>query len=107
MVNSAPIIIVTLQTFPFVLDAIRKQTSLRERSFAVIADEAHSSQTGAATSALSRVLAVEQIEDGTEWSAEDVLLADMKQRAEHRNISYFAFTATPKAKTLLRFGRRP
>ncbi len=77
------------------------------RTFAVIGDEAHSSQTGAAASALSRVLSVEQIEYGAEWSAEDVLLADMEQRAEHRTISYFAFTATPNAKTLLRFGRRP
>jgi type I restriction enzyme, R subunit len=107
LINSAPIIIVTLQTFPFVLDAIRQQTSLRERTFAVIADEAHSSQTGSAASALSRVLASEQIEEGAELSVEDVLLADMEQRAEHANISYFAFTATPKSKTLMRFGRRP
>jgi type I restriction enzyme R subunit len=84
-----------------------RATTSPTRTFAVIADEAHSSQTGAAASALSRVLSVEQIEYGAEWSAEDVLLADMEQRAEHRTISYFAFTATPKAKTLLRFGRRP
>jgi type I restriction enzyme R subunit len=107
LVNSAPIIIVTLQTFSFVLKEIRKHASLRARTFAVIADEAHSSQSGTAASALSSVLSAEQIEEDAEWSAEDLLLAEMEQRAEHRNISYFAFTATPKAKTLMRFGRYP
>lgn len=99
--------IVTLQTFPFALEAIRTQGSLRTRRFAVIADEAHSSQTGSAASALSKVLSAEQIQEGEEISAEDVLLAEMEDRATHPNISFFAFTATPKAKTLLRFGHRP
>jgi type I restriction enzyme R subunit len=102
-----PIIIVTLQTFPFALEAIRTQGSLRTRRFAVIADEAHSSQTGSAASALSKVLSAEQLQEGEEISAENVLLAEMEDRAAHPNISFFAFTATPKAKTLLRFGRRP
>ena len=107
LIDRVPIIIVTLQTFPFVLEAIRQQTSLKDRTFAVIADEAHSSQTGSAASALSRVLTAEQIAEGEDISTEDVLLAEMEQRATHPNSSYFAFTATPKAKTLMRFGRRP
>ncbi|MBX0329986.1 DEAD/DEAH box helicase family protein, partial [Oscillochloris sp. ZM17-4] len=107
LLDRTPIIIVTLQTFPFALEAIRTQGSLRTRRFAVIADEAHSSQTGSAASALSKVLSAEQIQEGEEVSAEDVLLAEMEDRASHPNISFFAFTATPKAKTLLRFGRRP
>jgi type I restriction enzyme R subunit len=107
LLNRTPIIIVTLQTFPFALEAIRTQGSLRTRHFAVIADEAHSSQTGSAASALSKVLTAEQIQEGEEISVEDVLLAEMEDRATHPNISFFAFTATPKAKTLLRFGRRP
>jgi len=107
LLNRTPIIIVTLQTFPFALEAIRTQGSLRTRRFAVIADEAHSSQTGSAANALSKVLTAEQREEGEEVSAEDVLLAEMEDRATHPNISFFAFTATPKAKTLLRFGRRP
>jgi type I restriction enzyme R subunit len=107
LIDRTPIIIVTLQTFPFALDAIRTQASLRQRAFAVIADEAHSSQTGSAASALSKVLTTEQQEEGEEVSAEDLLLAEMEQRATHPNISFFAFTATPKAKTLMRFGRRP
>lgn len=107
LLERTPIIIVTLQTFPFVLEAIQKQTSLKARRFAVIADEAHSSQTGSAAGALSKVLTAEQVQEGEEISSEDVLLAEMEQRAAHPNISYFAFTATPKAKTLMRFGRRP
>ena len=105
--GNAPIIIVTLQTFPFVLDAIRKETSLKDRTFAVIADEAHSSQTGSAASNLAKVLTAEQIAEGEEVAAEDILLAGMAARAEHRTVSYFAFTATPKAKTIERFGRSP
>ncbi|MEN9936829.1 MAG: hypothetical protein RLZZ387_3408 [Chloroflexota bacterium] len=107
LVDRTPIIIVTLQTFPFALEAIRTQTSLRDRTFAVIADEAHSSQTGSAASALSKVLTAEQVQEGVEVSVEDVLEAEMEQRATHPNISFFAFTATPKAKTLMRFGQRP
>jgi len=107
LLNRTPIIIVTLQTFPWALEAIRTQGTLRARRFAVIADEAHSSQSGSAASALSKALTTEQREEGVEVSAEDVLLAEMEDRATHPNISFFAFTATPKAKTLLRFGRRP
>ncbi len=107
LLDRAPIIIVTLQTFPFALEAIQKEGSLRERRFAVIADEAHSSQTGSAAGSLSKVLTAEQIQEGEEVSVEDLLLAEMEDRAAHPNISFFAFTATPKAKTLMRFGRRP
>jgi len=107
LVNRAPIIIVTLQTFPFVLDEIRQRATLKARRFAVIADEAHSSQTGNAAAKLAQVLGAEQIEEGVEVTPEDLMLADMESRAEHANISYFAFTATPKARTLERFGRVP
>ena len=107
LLDRTPIIIVTLQTFAFVQKLISEQASLRQRTFAVIADEAHSSQTGSASSALTKVLTSEQIAEGEEVSLEDMLVAEIEQRAEHPNVSYFAFTATPKAKTLLRFGRRP
>jgi type I restriction enzyme, R subunit len=105
LVERMPIIIVTLQTFPFVLDAIRESMSLKDRKFAVIADEAHSSQTGAAARKLKQVLTVEQFEEDEEISAEDVMLAEMEARTQPQNISYFAFTATPKSKTLEMFGR--
>ena len=105
LIERAPIIIVTIQTFPFVLDEIRENASLKERKFAVIADEAHSSQTGNAAKKLRLALTAEQIEEGEEISAEDVMLASMEARVQPKNISYFAFTATPKAKTLEMFGR--
>jgi type I restriction enzyme R subunit len=105
LVEAKPIIIVTIQTFPFVLDSIRELASLKERRFAVIIDEAHSSQTGAASRNLKRVLTAEQIEEGEEVSTEDLLVADMAARQPPANASFFAFTATPKAKTIELFGR--
>jgi len=104
---SQPIIIVTIQTFPHVLKAIENSLTLKERCYAIIADEAHSSQTGATASKLKEVLSVEGIEDGAEPSAEDMLAASVTARKESPNLSYYAFTATPKSKTLELFGRRP
>lgn len=105
--NSDLIIAVTVQTFPFALDEIRADTSLKGRRFAVIADEAHSSQSGQISSKLKAVLTAEQvkeIQDGGEIDVEAILAAEMTERAESQNISYFAFTATPKNKTLELFG---
>jgi len=107
LMGNTRIIIVTLQTFPFVLEAIQQQTSLKERRFAVIADEAHSSQTGATARKLRQVLMADEQEEDVEISAEDVLDATLAARSQARNISYFAFTATPKAKTLQLFGPPP
>lgn len=76
----------------------------------MIADEAHSSQTGEAASKLKAVLTAEEfkeLEDGGEVSTEDILAAQMSARATDAGITYVAFTATPKAKTLELFGRRP
>lgn len=105
--SSTAIIIVTIQTFPHVLDAIRKDSTLAGRSYAVIADEAHSSQTGTTARKLREVLMSEQLEGDTELDSEDVLRLSLEARKGSNNISYFAFTATPKAKTLELFGRRP
>ncbi|MGY1978166.1 type I restriction endonuclease subunit R [Nocardia gipuzkoensis] len=102
------IIIVTIQTFPFALEAIANKEALRGRSFAIIADEAHSSQTGGASNKLKQVLSqseLDEVAEGGVVSAEDILAAETKARAEARNISFFAFTATPKATTLQLFGR--
>ncbi|MBB3059730.1 type I restriction endonuclease subunit R [Microbulbifer rhizosphaerae] len=100
-----PIIIVTIQTFPFVLKAIQESTGLKDRRFAVIADEAHSSQTGATARQLREVLMAEQLAEDEEVDGEDVLAATLEARRGSPNISYYAFTATPKAKTLELFGR--
>ncbi|MAF31488.1 MAG: restriction endonuclease subunit R [Magnetococcales bacterium] len=101
------IIIVTIQTFPYVLDAIREDSTLAGRNYAVIADEAHSSQTGATARKLREVLMAEQIEEDEELSSDDILRLTLEARKGSKNISYFAFTATPKAKTLELFGRTP
>lgn len=105
--DGVPIIIVTIQTFPYVLDAIQKETSLKGRTFAVVADEAHSSQTGAAAKKLKQVLTAEQLAEGEEIPVDELLAAEMAARPQQNSLSYFAFTATPKAKTLEMFGRLP
>ena len=104
------IIVVTIQTFPFAMTEIRENKGLKGKTFAVIADEAHSSQSGEVAAKLKAVLTAEEIKDieeGGEVSTETVLAAEAAERAESANISYFAFTATPKAKTLEMFGRPP
>jgi type I restriction enzyme R subunit len=107
--NGELIIAVTVQTFPFALNEIRADKGLKGKRFAVIADEAHSSQSGQISSKLKAVLTAEQvkeIEEGGEIDVETILAAEMTERAESKNISYFAFTATPKNKTLELFGRK-
>lgn len=104
------IVVCTIQTFPFAIKAVRELAATGGKRFAVIPDEAHSSQTGEAASKLKQVLSVEEqqeLADGGEVSSEDLLAADMANRASDKGITYAAFTATPKAKTLELFGRRP
>ncbi|EZQ04772.1 type I restriction endonuclease subunit R [Acinetobacter sp. Ver3] len=102
-----PIIIVTIQTFPFVLSAIENSTSLKERKYAVIADEAHSSQSGSTARQLKETLMIEEREEDDNLSSEDVLDAVIASRKGSQNLSFYAFTATPKDKTLQLFGRLP
>ncbi len=105
--RGAKIIITTIQTFPFVLDAIQKRTTLKDRNYAIIADEAHSSQTGSTAKQLREVLTAEQIEEGVELSAEDIITAQLELQIATSNLSFYAFTATPKTKTLEMFGVLP
>jgi type I restriction enzyme R subunit len=105
---SQPIIIVTIQTFPFVLKAIENSAALKERNYVVIADEAHSSQTGSTARQLKEVLMMDgKGGDDEELSTEDILDAAVASRRASNNLSYLAFTATPKTKTLELFGRLP
>lgn len=104
------IVVCTIQTFPFALEAVRELAATEGKHFAVIADEAHSSQTGQAAAKLKQVLSVEEqqeLEDGGEVSTEDILAAQMAARASDGGVTYIAFTATPKSKTLETFGRVP
>ena len=107
--NAQPIIIVTIQTFPFVLKAIEDSVSLKARCYAIIADEAHSSQSGLTARQMKEVL-MKEAGNGDEDEApdsEEIIAATVAARPASGNLSFFAFTATPKPKTLELFGRRP
>ncbi len=106
------IIVTTLQKFPVIANEIGE---LPGKRFAVIVDEAHSSQSGESTKSLKAVLASESLEDAErsesdaetpEEELENTILAEMERRGRLPNLSVFAFTATPKAKTLELFGTR-
>ncbi|MDO8313219.1 MAG: DEAD/DEAH box helicase family protein, partial [Sideroxyarcus sp.] len=104
------IVVCTIQTFPFALEAVRKLAATQGKRFAVIADEAHSSQTGEAAAKLKAVLSPEELaefNDGGEISSEDILAAQMAARSDDGGITFVAFTATPKNKTMEIFGTRP
>ena len=94
------IIVSTVQKFPFILDEISKDEM--GRTFAIVIDEAHSSQGGKTSAAISAAL-------GDDFDAEDAVNDALEQRMKSRkmldNASYFAFTATPKNKTLEMFGQ--
>ena len=107
----AGIIITTLQKFP----VIYKEVNSGKRRFAIIVDEAHSSQTGDAAKKLKRALAdteeilkeyaeFENTEEEKRLDDEDRLLNELAAQGIHENLSFFAFTATPKGKTLNMFG---
>jgi type I restriction enzyme, R subunit len=95
------IIISTVQKFPFILDEIGSEH--RGRRFAIIIDEAHSSQGGRASAALSMALSTAGAEEDDE-TLEDKINRLMEAKKLLPNASYFAFTATPKNKTLEIFG---
>jgi type I restriction enzyme, R subunit len=104
------IVVCTIQTFPFALKAVRELAATDGKRFAVIADEAHSSQAGDAATKLKEVLSAEELKelnDGGEVSMDDVLAVQMTSRASDTGITFVAFTATPKTKTMEIFGTRP
>jgi type I restriction enzyme, R subunit len=105
MKDGTPIIVVTLQTFPYAQQLILEDMSLKDRRFAVIVDEAHSSTGGTAAADLRYVLTGEREEDWEKLTVEDRLAAKQTARRPPPNASYFAFTATPKHSTLSLFGR--
>jgi type I restriction enzyme R subunit len=97
------IIISTVQKFPYILEEIGKEQEHRGRRFAILIDEAHSSQGGKASASLSMALSQAGAEEDDE-TTEDVVNRVMESRKLLPNASYFAFTATPKSKTLEIFG---
>ena len=101
--NKKKVIICTIQTFPHLLKEMEDLGSLK---FAIIIDEAHSSQSGETSAKMNAVLADkgEDAEDEDEPTLEDKINALIESRKMIKNGSYFAFTATPKNKTLETFG---
>lgn len=103
------IIVSTLQKYPVIAGDIQDMPGKR---FAVIVDEAHSSQTGESTKSLKAVLSAGTLEEAEvaegaeEEDFEDRIVTEMRRRGRLANASYFAFTATPKAKTLELFGNK-
>ena len=119
--NATPVIITTLQKFPFVSEQLKKLAEkrgsaatgmLRTRHCAVVVDEAHSSQGGETAADLKEVLGGEDLQEEAQKRAVEEghdnleeLYRSMAKRGHQENLSFFAFTATPKHKTLAVFGR--
>jgi type I restriction enzyme R subunit len=100
------IIVTTLQKFGVIMDSMG---DLPGERFAVIVDEAHSSQAGESAKAVQKVLSYssdEEQKDEEEKTTEDRILEELKTRGPQKNVSYFAFTATPKPETLQQFGTK-
>lgn len=98
------IIITTIQKFPYILDEI---TSLKSKTFAIIIDEAHSSQSGTNAQKMSEAIrdkSLDEEEEAREESLDEKIIEIIKNKKLQKNASYFAFTATPKPKTLEMFG---
>ncbi|HAB62735.1 MAG TPA: DEAD/DEAH box helicase [Pseudomonas sp.] len=100
--NGKKIIITTIQKFPFIIDGI---SDLSDKRFAVIIDEAHSGQSGQAHDTMNRAMGAGDV-DPDEDDPQDRILAAMQSRKMRGNASYLAFTATPKATTLEKFGEQ-
>jgi type I restriction enzyme R subunit len=111
--GDAKIVVTTIQKFPFVLN---KVGVMKNRRFAVIIDEAHSSQSGKTAVKLREALTNEGFkvdadgqgdgDDTKDISSEELVAKLVSSRKRPPNVSYYAFTATPKAKTIELFGRK-
>ncbi|UZW12850.1 type I restriction endonuclease [Clostridium pasteurianum] len=109
LIGGTRIVITTLQKFPFILE---KVSTLSKGKYAIIIDEAHSSQTGKSARAVKEALSVKTLEEAMEADkleenlddTEEKILETITKSGKQKNISYFAFTATPKPKTLEMFG---
>ncbi len=101
LVDGKKIIITTVQKFPYLLEKIG--TDLKGKNFAIIIDEAHSSQSGRAAASLNMAVSG-SLSNDDEFEIEDKLNEFIEARKMPENASFFAFTATPKAKTIQMFG---
>ena len=101
LIDGKKIIITTVQKFPYLLEKIG--TDLKGKNFAIIIDEAHSSQSGRAAASLNMAVSG-NLRNEAEFEIEDKLNELIEARKMPENASFFAFTATPKAKTIQMFG---
>jgi type I restriction enzyme R subunit len=101
--NCTPIIVTTLQRFPIISETVAQN---KDKTYAVIIDEAHSSQAGESARHLRKALSLEEAEkaDGVEKSLDEIIADEIKAKGDQSNVSFFAFTATPKPKTIELFG---
>lgn len=105
--SGSNIVVTTLQKFPYILEEVK---DLPKRKYAVIIDEAHSSQTGLMAKKMKHVLSTNSLEEAEILDSEDLdeideeILKEIEAYRNLKNISFFAFTATPKNKTLEMFG---
>ena len=97
--SNTKIIATTIQKFPYIVDNV---SDLKDKKFAVIIDEAHSSTSGKEMAAVTKVLGKNSLVD---VSSEDLIVDEIKRHGKQSNVSMFAFTATPKPTTLNIFGR--
>ena len=100
--SGSKIITSTIQKFPYICS----ETKVSGKKFAVIIDEAHSSQSGKANAKMKMALIDKDIDPDEPWDSEDELAKEMAAQGTIPNLSFFAFTATPKASTLEVFGTR-
>lgn len=100
--SGSKIITSTIQKFPYICS----ETKVSGKKFAVIIDEAHSSQSGKANAKMKMALIDKDVDPDEPWDSEDELANEMAAQGTIPNLSFFAFTATPKASTLEVFGTR-
>ncbi|MCR5349374.1 MAG: DEAD/DEAH box helicase family protein [Acholeplasmatales bacterium] len=98
--GNTKIVATTIQKFPYIVESVK---GLKNKKFAVIIDEAHSSTAGKEMSALTQTLGSD--EEDEDISVEDMIAQEIEHNGKQSNVSMFAFTATPKAETLALFGK--
>lgn len=103
--NKKRIIITTIQKFPIISDVVGHFT---DRNYAILIDEAHSSQTGETSRQMRKALSLEQAEEDEAdiKTLDDIITEEITKKGRQANLSQFAFTATPKPKTLELFGTK-
>lgn len=101
-IGSPKIIATTIQKFPYIVDSVK---NLKDKRFAVIIDEAHSSTSGKNMAAITKSLGSENVHDDDDMDAQDMIASELRRTGKQRNVAMFAFTATPKTTTLDLFGK--